>query len=338
MANPYLLIVAGPTASGKGSLPDKVIEDLQLGGAINVKLLIDDYVEQNPYYKDKVTNFIKSKQNSGMTNDKIKELFLSPTDELIETFKQYYFTGRDSTNCDTGIQNDNNPESGNCYNKLEADFITALNERKNIIFETTGMNSPSWIFDEYRSKLDSGNYNIIMAWTIVEVCELLKRNKSRMIEALDNYFKGEGSTPRMTDTTPESYIIGVNKIITTFLEINRDNNKNKFYEGKNVRLLLYDNNERPSKLIYDNEDKEKNNHLKIHNYNIRKAEGGANCGSDEQVHTSESLNNTSSQEGGYRVKKYKINSKKHRKSKRKKKNKKSKRQKKSKHSNNSKKK
>ena len=51
MTIPYLLFVFGPTASGKGSLPGKVIEYLKLpNNEANppVKLLIDELVEHNP--------------------------------------------------------------------------------------------------------------------------------------------------------------------------------------------------------------------------------------------------------------------------------------------------
>ena len=51
--NPILLIVLGPTGSGKGSLPKKVSNYLGLNDRLehSVKILIDDLVEEQENYK-----------------------------------------------------------------------------------------------------------------------------------------------------------------------------------------------------------------------------------------------------------------------------------------------
>lgn len=54
-SSPYLLIVCGPTGSGKGSLPEKVIKYLNINDDY-VGILIDDLVEENLGYKKKCQN------------------------------------------------------------------------------------------------------------------------------------------------------------------------------------------------------------------------------------------------------------------------------------------
>lgn len=66
MNTPYLLIVLGPTASGKLPLPSKVINTLKLNENY-VPILIDELVENNPYYKHKVNIFINEQKKKGET-------------------------------------------------------------------------------------------------------------------------------------------------------------------------------------------------------------------------------------------------------------------------------
>ena len=56
---PYLIIVLGPTASGKGSLPDKVLKYLNMSNTEYKSILIDDLIVKSPHYKKLVAEYIK---------------------------------------------------------------------------------------------------------------------------------------------------------------------------------------------------------------------------------------------------------------------------------------
>ena len=94
MVNPYLIVVAGPTASGKGSLPHKVINHLKFKKQNFTSILIDDLVEKNPYYIKKVaSHFKKSKKIKDIIHD-----FEHPNKTILNKFNDYYFNARKKTN------------------------------------------------------------------------------------------------------------------------------------------------------------------------------------------------------------------------------------------------
>ena len=106
--NPYLLIVCGPTGSGKGSLPEKVQKKLGLGPGHIEKILIDDIIENNQSYKTKVYNFYKNTFNypEGNSTIKIENIMgLINSDQFSNVksfFNNNYKEARHHIDCDTG--------------------------------------------------------------------------------------------------------------------------------------------------------------------------------------------------------------------------------------------
>jgi hypothetical protein len=105
--NKICLIVLGPTASGKSSLPLKVTKYLNLKDNFKkenyVSLLIDDLVENNPIFKKNITsflNFLKEKYSE----EEIRNIILNSNNYpiIIEEFNNIYYYGRWCTNCITG--------------------------------------------------------------------------------------------------------------------------------------------------------------------------------------------------------------------------------------------
>ena len=243
MTIPYLLFVFGPTASGKGSLPGKVIEYLKLpNNEANppVKLLIDELVEHNPSYKRNVTEFIETKQKEGLENTKIVDLFLHPTPDIYAYFNKAYYTARQSKNCKTGVDLDESLMS--CNTIIDNKLQTAISQKQNIIFESTGISYPDWMFKLYGSELQ--NYSKIMAWTVVDICTLYQRNLRRAEQSLQKYMNNNTkNTPRLPDIRPNIYIPKLIDIIKTFIE--------SVLRKTDIRLLIYDNNTRESILLYD---------------------------------------------------------------------------------------
>jgi uridine kinase len=62
---PYFIIVAGPTASGKSTLVNKIAKYINNENLLNSKktkfISVDDYIEKNPYFHEEINNFLKKK-------------------------------------------------------------------------------------------------------------------------------------------------------------------------------------------------------------------------------------------------------------------------------------
>ena len=108
---PYLFIVAGPTGSGKGSLPEKLKEYVGLDDSNQkiVKILIDDLVENNPTYKDTVLQIVRQECNTDYYGDptvlcdKMKQkLKGNISQDLLDKFNIAYSASRFRNTCDTG--------------------------------------------------------------------------------------------------------------------------------------------------------------------------------------------------------------------------------------------
>ena len=195
--SPTLIITCGPTASGKSSLPKKVKQLLKIEGNFD-SFLIDDLVEKtNPYYKGEVKKFIQTQQKVKTTKE-IMDMFLNPSKKMISKFNEYYWNARKKTNCETGEKLSSDLQS-NCDNLNDSLLEKAFNTGKNIVFELRGVAWPDWLFDLFKNQLKKHNYTIIVAWTVVDMCELIDRNKRRAIKSVGEFLrdKCENSPPRL---------------------------------------------------------------------------------------------------------------------------------------------
>ena len=251
---PTLIITCGPTASGKSSLPRKVQDLLNIQGGDFHSFLIDDLVEQNPYYKKKVKEYIENeRQKNGKTKEQIVEMFLKPTPKMIQDFNYYYAEARKTTNCETGA--DLRFDWGKSCDILnDLNLTQAFNSGKNIAFESRGVTWPQWFFDLFQCQLKHHKYTIIVAWTVVDMCELLERNKTRAETSVSTFLDNpqENTPPRLPDIRPDAYKVDLQKIIDTFkTQVKRQTSCRKDC----IRLLVFDNNTRNSVLLYDNKGK-----------------------------------------------------------------------------------
>lgn len=242
-SKPYLLIVAGPTGSGKGSLPTKVQKYLKLSNN-TVNVIIDDLVEENKYYKEQVKKFIESKKDKGETDEEIIKLFTNPNEELLKTFNTFYYTAREKTNCITGkLLNDKNNMS--CDSINDKKLKDAFKKKSNIVFETAGLHWPVWLFE--MSPIIK-EYDIIMAYSIVELCELLKRNITRALTTIRGFIpEFKGKAPRLPDIKQDRYVANLKIIVDTFKKRNIKCSDKSLC----IRFIIFDNNTSTSKLLYN---------------------------------------------------------------------------------------
>ena len=252
---PTLLIVAGPTGSGKGSLPDKVFEYLDIDKSNGMeKILIDNIVENNTRYKNKVIDIIK-KTCSGdpILCDDLQTSITALDPELIDSFAAAYSDVRFKGDCQSGhttsrvtgepVPNHLRPYV-TCNNVNDQKLLYALQQKKNIVFETTGEYHSGWIFTGESPRLyeliNGGNYKIIMAWSLTHVDELIKRNKGRALNDMREFIKslaepseasqqhhgeyeltvdGTAAAPRLPDVREKKYMKAVRQIHKTFGQI-----------------------------------------------------------------------------------------------------------------------
>ena len=79
-----------------------------------------------------------------------------------------------------------------CENLRDQLLQDAIDKDKNIVFERTGKDFPTKLLTKFPRLQE---YNIIFCWSVVDVCELLHRNKERVIVKLEQYFKIKDSSP-----------------------------------------------------------------------------------------------------------------------------------------------
>ena len=132
-------------------------------------------------------------------------------------------------------------------------LTTAIRDGKNVIFETTGEREFKWLFDTHNAGLTKHKYNIVLAWNVVEVCELITRNANRAKESIEEFIENtKGDAPRLPDITTDTMFAKLTNIINTFEKIVSECTKNCKH-----RIVVYDNNKRPSDIIFDTDDPEK---------------------------------------------------------------------------------
>ena len=274
LAKPYLLITCGPTGSGKGSLPEKIFNYTGIKNQTYESILIDDIVAKSSYYKEKVINYINElketlntgKNNTKNNNQKLIEMILEPTDEMIVKFNEFYYETRGDIDCISKEKCSTlkNKECITCDMINDKKLETAFKKRANILFETTGTTWPTWLLKSDKFTNYIKNYNIIIAWSIVEFCELLFRNKKRAsIKAADflNYMNQKNNKNynnnkngiRLPEIRKDEFIKRINDIIAVFKKYNKKTelcNDN----DKCIRLILIDNNTKKINVLYDSKN------------------------------------------------------------------------------------
>lgn len=248
---PLLVVVLGPTGSGKGSIEGKIKELYNLADSVKfVPVLIDDLIEENEAYKSQIRDYLSSvkKQHPDITIEQLAN-YITGTglDESIENFNEAYFSTRQGNTCRMGER------SMTCDAKNDEILTTAIRDGKNVIFETTGERKFEWLFDTHKIGLERKDYNIVLAWNVVEVCELITRNANRAKESIKEFIKNtKGGAPRLPDITTDTMFKKLTNIINTFEKI-----VSECTEKCKHRIVVYDNNKRGSNIIFDTNDTNK---------------------------------------------------------------------------------
>lgn len=272
--NPYFIIVAGPTASGKSTLVNKISHYLKNEDFIDKSktnfISIDNLIEKNPYFKNEIDNYFKKQFKNNKSN--IYNEFLYPSKKTIKFFNKIYWESRKNIDCVTGkklnLKNKTPDEKKYkpCSQLIANDILLSLKNRKNVIFETTGITFPFWIFKQYPN--DLMNYNLIIAWSIVDICDLYNRNKFRTLSTVKSFIEtfAEDNAPRLPDIRKKNYKRSLINIVDTYKEFVKYHGNRSLSK---LRLLLFDNRSKTSKNLYDSYiNSDKTGYTEILKYNI----------------------------------------------------------------------
>ncbi len=281
---PSIIFTNGPTGSGKSGLLEKTIELLYNTYDISLSdfksFLIDDYIENSDFYKDKIKDIIKNFNCNDDNIDTEKCDLENPSKDLLDAFSSAYFEIRNQGPCYNPPIN-----KRGCKDFYNNDLHTAIINRENILIETTGKKIPLDYLKLVSSIISLEKYNIIFVYSIVTFEELIKRNKSRAQRDMDLFISSNytSKAPRLPDIIPTKFKETTTEIKKHLIilrnicmsqseppqekcgEINKDGN---------FILLIFDNNNKKSKLIYDNrtndedmDEKEFTQLLSIYNLN-----------------------------------------------------------------------
>ena len=260
---PTFIITAGPTGSGKSSLITETKKSIGKSNIEFTKILIDDLIENNDFYKTQVTQIIKTKcENPDDTC--LQTTFDNPTPELFKQFSNAYFETRSATNDNSHCIKDDNSKI-NCNELNDTRLKDSLTAKKNIVLETTGQYIPAWVLnvDNWISK----DYEVVFSYSLVNIDNLVNRNKSRAFNSVKEFVTNPANpAPRLPDVSKEVFIQNVKRmrenlidlynscikvdVITLLDHDDKDVYTNKCGNKKINRLLIFDNNEQ-MKQIFD---------------------------------------------------------------------------------------
>lgn len=260
---PYIIITNGPTGSGKSSLIDKVRRRYKLEDRYT-KILIDDIIEFNTFYKNEIDIIIREMCDDSLVLCKrLEEELLNPNPIFLKRFNKLYKKIR-------GIEDKERKEDGEHFCIKNGKPMTcdkyndillgqALRERNNIVFETTGGYFIKWLFDIISGvKYDLQNdaiYDVYYAYTILDFCELITRNKLRALETTRKYLTNTSiyPAPRLPDVSEDNYNKNLSIILRQLYEFIYQKQKGMY---DNINFIVYDNTSRNDVIVYDSTNEE----------------------------------------------------------------------------------
>lgn len=234
----YFIITAGATGSGKTGLIDETMKYLNISGQKYKKIFIDDLVENDGIYKNKVRDIIEQVASECGSSETCEiDAFNNPKPELLKSFEQSYFDTRKGKGC-------NNTDL-TCDELNDKILAESQNEDQHIILETTGSYIPAWLLDD--AKYVNNKYTIVFSYSLVNLENLIERNKSRAYKSIKDFENNpELPAPRLPDVSKDNFKTVVVRIKETLIDlygscINTHDNK-KCGTRKINQLLLFDNN------------------------------------------------------------------------------------------------
>jgi len=251
-----IILTAGPTGSGKSVLLAKTLELLYHQKPIPrfYEFLLDNYIESSIAYKNKIDKII-SKFNCRQSLQHGSCNVIEPSTQLLKAFEEAYFEIRKRGPCNSKSRN----TQESCQKIFDSEVINAINHNQNICLETTGINMPNFWFIAYENLQ---NYNVVFVYSIVSFNELVRRNKARAKEKIEKYMQNNDNlAPRLPDISVDIFLKNTDTIINNLIKLRnkclrisqpkKDSGCGVINSKGGFVLLIFDNDNRKSKLIYD---------------------------------------------------------------------------------------
>lgn len=126
--------------------------------------------------------------------------------------------------------------------------------KKHIVFEMTGTYYPKWLIDMAQKR----GYRIVAAYSIVNFCDLVKRNTNRAVSAMRTYLNDTRINPaprlpNVLDSEENNYyrnaVRTIKGILLDFVESCAAGKGTDFCGVDHV--MVFDNNKFPMKLLFN---------------------------------------------------------------------------------------
>lgn len=251
----FLIITTGSTGSGKTALVEQIMKIINKTSRTFEKTMIDNLIENDPYYKTRVRTIIKEIEDTAIRNSVNPETFLknyisNPDADLYNKFTAAYYETRKTHGC-------NNIETKiNCDTLNDNHLFSSFDNNKNVIFEFTGGYIPTWLMDRVPD-----NYTVIFAYSLVSIRQIIERNKSRAYSSIIKFKDDTTNTvpaprlPNVEFTQIEPTMNTMNTILNKIREDCLDNINTICGKHKIDRLIIFDNNTTMELLFDSNVDK-----------------------------------------------------------------------------------
>jgi hypothetical protein len=225
---PYLIVTNGLTGSGKSGLIDKVIAHCGLNKGYN-KYFIDDLVEGNAHYKASVDSLVKNMCGQKMELcGALRDKLLDPDEEIIKEFNKVYWETRRGRYC---------AGAGSCEDALDGLVDSAIKNKENMVFETTGSYYVEWLLAKLPKE---ETYSVYYAFTLVEFCDNLNRNKLRAVKSMREYVQDRAKpAPRLPDITKSKFRADMQALFGNLTSLLMQTLIGKLKHGE--RLLVFSN-------------------------------------------------------------------------------------------------
>ena len=264
---PFLIITNGATGSGKSALIEKVMRAKGLGVHTSVeKFQIDALVETNPVYKEAIDRIIAAEcTDKQVFCRELAARLKNPQQDILHMFADAYFKtrGKSVGHADNSREKHcghNKGEKKRCDDFLDDLLDSAIRNRKNIAVETTGTYYVQWLLSKV------GEYTVYYAFSLVSLCENIRRNKKRAVDDMGRYISAplNHPAPRLPDTSFPSFSAEMTKILDNLETLVRQTIRPDKTYRTSFCLMVFDNNAdtavqtpEDTRLLYDSDDPRK---------------------------------------------------------------------------------
>ena len=275
---PIMIILLGPTGSGKTGLRTQALKELQISEHETPHMGVDDLVEKSQIYRDFVVPILNDmngqefiwKQGNGYVVDDEKiqgtlyNTIQNPDKTYLIRFRDAYWNAR------KGVDSH--------FDKVLRNHMT---NKTNFTLEVTGLRGISWFINETK-----GIYDIYVYASVVHFEELMRRNTYRAEQDLKNLLNdiNNNNVLRLPDISPDVfegtvkniYFNLIQKVLECFNSQERLNRECGEFEIK--KLAIYDTTNSPlqkvAEISYNSSENDKIDAVKAIISSLRQRTGG----------------------------------------------------------------